>query len=221
MRKFLIGVAAVVGFGAVAGIAAVLATRAPRSPTQPVAPPALPPEVAPAAPQPLPAPSPGPAAFSRQQLLPPGASAEPPPPPPVVMGPPRPEPPRDSWEAVPPAARPGDLGPVGAALGRGLNELQDKVSGCYDEVVQARYGQRQFTTVRDYAPLDDTGTTVLMLEVETQHGSVRIVDAPVETRGGASDGLIACAQQALRGQVVPAPQAVPGSRHRVRYPLRQ
>jgi hypothetical protein len=139
----------------------------------------------------------------------------------MIMGPPRPEPPKDSWEAVAPVARPAALGPVGAALGRGLNELQDSLLVCFDEDVQARHGQQAFTTVQDYAPLQDHGTTILMLELETMQGSVRIVDAPAETRGGASDGLIACAQRVLRGQVVPAAQAVPGARYRVRFPLRQ
>jgi hypothetical protein len=50
---------------------------------------------------------------------------------------------------------------------------------------------------------------------------VVIVDAPVETRGNASDGLIACAQQVLRGAVVDAPTAKSGERYRVRYPLIQ
>jgi len=154
--------------------------------------------------------------------LPPGAGAAPAPlgPPPVaVMGPPPSVPPEGSWEAVPPAARASAMGDVGPALGRELNELQPAVAACFDEDVQARHGTTGFTSVQDQAPSDDHGTTVLMLQVETQAGSARIVDAPVETRGRASDGLIACAQRVLRGHRVSAPGVVPGKRYRLLYTL--
>ena len=49
-------------------------------------------------------------------------------------------------------------------------------------------------------------------------GQVRIVDAPVEMRGTASDGLIACVQQVLRGHVIPAAAARPGTRYRIPVP---
>ncbi len=141
------------------------------------------------------------------------------PPPPVIHDVPPPRPPPGSWEAIRPAARPAELGPVGAAIGRELNELHPSLSACFDEVTQARYGQQGYSSVGDYARTDDHGTTVLMLEVETLQGQVRIVDAPVETRGGASDGLLACAQRVLRGHVVQVPEAKPGSRHRMLFTL--
>ena len=143
------------------------------------------------------------------------------PPPPVIHDDPPPVPPKGSWEAVKVVARPAALGPVGAALGRELNELEPQLSACFDEVTQARWGPQGFTAVQDYERSNDRGTTVLMLELETLQGAVRIVDAPVETRGNASDGLITCAQHVLRGQVVPAPEARAGSRHRLQFPLQQ
>ena len=60
---------------------------------------------------------------------------------------------------------------------------------------------------------------VLMLEIESLDGEVRIVDAPVRTRGDASDALVACAQGALRNQVIRAPEARPGDLHRMPFAL--
>src|SRR6185369_8248925 len=102
------------------------------------------------------------------------------PPPPVVTGPPRREPPKGSWEAVPPVPRLSALGGgVGVAVSQALNELRPRLSACFDEVAQARHGQDVVSGVRDDAPMDDNGVTVLMLELETRQGEVRIVDAPV------------------------------------------
>ncbi len=142
-----------------------------------------------------------------------------PPPPPLIHDDPPPRPALGSWEAIRPAARPAELGPVGAAIGRELNELQPLLAACFDEDTQARHGRQGYTAVRDYAPLEDHGTTILMLQVETYDGQARIVDAPVETRGGASDGLIACAQRVLRGHAVQVPEAKRGSRHRMLFTL--
>jgi hypothetical protein len=137
------------------------------------------------------------------------------------MSPPRPTPPEGSWEAVAPVARPAAAGPVGAAIGRELNELHDRLSTCFDEDVQARHGRSGVTSVRDYAPLEDQETTILMLQIETGYGEARIVDAPVETRGRASDGLIACAQRILRGYVIRTGEAKGQSRYRILYSLQQ
>jgi hypothetical protein len=58
-----------------------------------------------------------------------------------------------------------------------------------------------------------------MLELEGDGQTVRVVDAPAEVRGSASDGTLTCAQAALRGVTLPV--ATQGaSRFRVRYPLR-
>jgi hypothetical protein len=58
-----------------------------------------------------------------------------------------------------------------------------------------------------------------LLNIETVTDGARIVDAPVETRGRVSDGLLACAQAALRGKKVSVPGTPPGQRFRVRYPI--
>jgi hypothetical protein len=135
------------------------------------------------------------------------------------VSPPPPKPPEGSWEAVPPAARASAAGAVGAAVWRETNALKPKLSACFDEEVQARHGLKGYTTVPGQAPRSDYGTAVLMLEVEAGQGQVRIVDAPVETRGRASDGLIACTQGVLRGHVFRTAAAREPSRHRIRFPL--
>lgn len=123
-------------------------------------------------------------------------------------------PPRGSWEAVPVAARAGALGPLGAAVGQELNELQPALAACFDEVSQASHGLQPVAAVRDAAPQDDAGLPVLMLQLEAGGSQVRIVDALVEARGGAGDGLLACAQRVLRGRTFPAPPGQAG-RHRL------
>ncbi len=174
------------------------------------------------APQAPPAPPPAPPEtrrFTSVADLPRGPVQPGPPAPPTVYDLPPPPPPEGSWEAVPAAARASALGPVGGAVGRGLNEIRDKVSACFDEDVQARHGLEAFTRTRDAQPLPDTGTTVLVLQIETGSEEARIVDAPLETRGGASDGLVACAQRVLRGRSFEAPGALAGERFRLLYPL--
>ena len=154
-------------------------------------------------------------------IPPDGPATQQPPAPPQQYDPPPPRPPEGSWEAVPPVARASALGSLGGVIGRGLNELKDKVAVCFDEDVQARHGLTRFTQTQDYAPLPDHGTTILMLHVETFAGGALIVDAPLETRGNASDGLVACAQRVLRGRKFEAPEATGGERHRLLYPLLQ
>ncbi len=140
------------------------------------------------------------------------------PPPVVVYGPAKP-PPRDgSWEAVPVAARPASLGPLGGAIGRGLIELQPRLAACFDEDTAARFGPQAHTVALDPTQ-PNTGTPVLVLEIETASGEAVVYDAPVDTRGTASDGVIACAQTILRGRRFPFPQAQPGQKYRVLHSL--
>jgi hypothetical protein len=219
VRPLLLTAAAIVALGVAALllVAKLTAYTPPATDAAPpvaeAPPPAAPPPVVPAGPAgPVPSPTLDVEAI-RRELKPavPG--------PPVVYGPGPPKPPEGSWEAVPLAARPAAAGPQGAALGRELNELQPRLSACFDEDAQARHGQEKFTTVRDAAPMEDNGATILVLEVEELSGQLRIVDAPVETRGAASDGLIACAQRVLRGHTVAAPGSAAGKRHRALFPL--
>ncbi len=206
MRKLVIGVAAIAAFTAAALVAIWLATRSgPAAPgaSAPVAPRA---EIAAAPPAPPPA------------LGTPLAPQTPGPPP--VMGPPPPEPPKGSWEAIPVVARPSALGPLAGAIGRGLIELQPQLAACFDEDTAARYGTRPVSVAKD-ASTGSRSTPVLILQIETGGDEARIVDAPVDSAGSASDGVIACAQSVLRGRRFPAPGAPAGARYRMTQPLFQ
>jgi len=215
MRRFSLLAATIVLVGG-GGILAILVMTAP-SP----APSALPGPVeaqAPVAPAagvpaaPTPPPNVDPALLPRPGL----------PPPRLQYGPPPVRAPAGTWEAVAPVARAGALGPAGVALHQGLGSLEPRLSECFDEVVQARHGQSPTSAVNeDFASVAEGAATILMLQVETLQDAVRIVDAPVESRGRAGDGLIACAQRVLRGQTFPAAGVKPGARHRLIYQLSQ
>jgi hypothetical protein len=175
--------------------------------------------------------------------LPPVSGAEPPPPvnvtlgplpsidaqgnlrtveaaPPVEFEPPPAPPPDDSWEAIPAAARPARLGPVGRVMVNELATLQPRIGNCFDEDVQARHGQ-----VAVSRPLvggrtaDQSAATLLILNLEVTPGQIRIVDAPVESQGRDSDGVIACAQGILRGHVIQTTSAQKVERARMIFQL--
>jgi len=128
-------------------------------------------------------------------------------------------PPPGSWEAVPLTSRAKSLGRQGGLIQARLNDLQDDLRKCFQADVQARHGGAAISTVRDAQPMDEAGSLVLVLQLEGQAGSVRVVDAPVETRGGAGDELIACAQNLLRGRVLDVPGAAAGTKYRLLFPL--
>ncbi len=128
-------------------------------------------------------------------------------------------PPEDSWEAVPRTARPAKLGRIGPALQNELNEIQPRLALCFAEEVQARHGQLPVSRALDGASRGDGPTAVLLLDLEVQPGRIRIVDAPVESQGQASDGLVACAQRILRGHVLRTPVATEPARFRLIFPL--
>jgi hypothetical protein len=142
-----------------------------------------------------------------------------PPPPPLLTDPAPPPPPPGSWEAVPRAPRLAALGPLGGALLRALNDLEPRLTACQDEDSQARHGPIVPTQTGDGSDEGAGVVPVLMLQIETGAGTARVVDAPVDTRGGASDGLLSCAQQAVRGLTVDFAQGQPGKRYRVPYSL--
>jgi hypothetical protein len=152
-------------------------------------------------------------------LPPPPAPGETPVAPAIEYGPAPAKPPPGSWEAVAPVARPGALGRLGGAVTQGLAELRPAVEECFTAASQARHSGQKVTEVKDEQVAEDNGAATLMLQIEAREGVLRIVDAPVEMRGTASDGLIACVQQALRGQEIPAAAARPGTRYRIPYPL--
>jgi len=218
-RKLLLAGGALVALGGGAVVAVTLATSggpwpSPAPALEPVGTPAPPADLADAGYMPPPPPLPK-DPTSGLSILPTGGPAAPPP---TDALPPKP--PKGSWEAVPPSARAATLGPVGAAVGRELIDLQPRLAACFDEVSQARNGQQPVSETQD-GTLAEGGATVLMLELETSPDEVRIVDAPLESRGGASDGLVACAQRVLRGHRLAAPGAKPGQRFRLLHNLTQ
>ena len=213
MTKVVAAVGAILLLAGGAMLAVYLMSRD-SGPVDVAAPPPPPPP--PVAQEPAPAALPGPD-LTRLSPAPAGAPAPPP-----AYGPPPPEPPPGTWEAVPPVPRLGKLGAAGAALNVRLNELEPRIVNCFEQA-SARGGRLagtdNLTETRDYGQVADSGVTVLMLQVETLAGAVRIVDAPVEAQGSASPGAVACVQGIFRGQVVPAPGAKAGERYRILHTL--
>jgi hypothetical protein len=144
--------------------------------------------------------------------LPPPPPAPPPGPPPISASFRAPDPavPQAPRPAAAPARRPG------VTVSRITEIARPKLAPCFDPDAQARYGRQGFTAVGK----PGRGQAVLTLQLEAGSGGrARVVDAPVLVRGDAEDGLLACAQQALRGIELPAAGVQPGARLEVRYPL--
>jgi hypothetical protein len=190
----LVGVLAIVRSAREQPRRAAVATM-PVPPPAPAAAPA--PAVPPAAPKAAPAPAPAP------------------PPPRAARRPPE----RGSPEPVVHGESLRSLGPVGVQLLNGLNGVRGQLAACLDRDRRAGIGRTSPAQGRMAVPPQRVGRPVLVLEVETLPGAVRILDAPVVDRQGASDGLVDCAQGVLRGLTVRAPAAQPGARHRVQYSM--
>jgi hypothetical protein len=213
MRKAIIAVASILllGGGAVAAIYA-LSGSAPASRDAPVT--LEPPQQQPGALTLPPLPGTNPAAPQGPAVSLPSAAATQQ----LEVGPPAVRAPKGTWEAVPAAARAS--GAVGRALGTGISTVQPRLTACFSETAQAQHGQDKLSeTPQDYASAEDTGTGILVLNIETSREEIRIVDAPVEARGGFSDGLIACYQGVLRGRTFPAPGVQPGQRLRLLHTI--
>jgi hypothetical protein len=116
-----------------------------------------------------------------------------------------------AWEQIRPLTKP--IAPL-------VRALASPVAPCFDEETQARFGPRPHSSLSD-ATGADPGTATLMLQMEAVEGGLRIIDAPVASLGASSDGLVACAQQVLRGRTVPLPQLQyqPGDRVTMTYKL--
>lgn len=116
-----------------------------------------------------------------------------------------------AWEQIRPLTKP--IAPL-------VRALASPVAPCFDEETQARFGPRPHNSLSD-ATGADSGTATLMLQMEAVEGGLRIIDAPVASLGASSDGLVACAQQVLRGRTVPLPQLQyqPGDRLTMTYRL--
>lgn len=132
------------------------------------------------------------------------------PPPVIVKDEPIPPPPPGSWEAVPLVT------PRGGLVGLDLEELQPLISDCFSPAIASRSGR--ITTVKDAAPLDDEAAVTVVLQLEVTRDELRVIDAPVESRGQASDGSLACVQSVLRGRTAPSAGLKEG-RHRFRFTL--
>jgi hypothetical protein len=166
-------------------------------------------------------PPPPPAAAAPEAAVPiaPGAAIDlakaplggiPAPPPVIVKDEPPPPPPHGSWEAVPILV--SRRGPVQL----NLEEVRPRLTECFRADVASSGGTVLF--VKDAAPLSGEWTTTLLLQIEVSQDRAFVVEAPLESRGKASDGTIACAQAALRGQTAPA-GGLPSGRHRLRFVL--
>ena len=200
MRPFLVvvGAIALLFAGAIAVVWVVTdGSPSPEEPTR-----AQPPEV------PAPAPDPGvaaaPVAAGAQEPLRP------------IPLPPAPAAPAGSAAAREVRTLPRPLPAVAQALSR-------LAAPCFDEDTQARFGPRSHTSIGPASEARAAGLAALLVELEAVDGGLRVIDAPVATRGNASDGLLACAQEALRGRVVAVPSGVPfepRQRVRMRFPLR-
>jgi hypothetical protein len=135
------------------------------------------------------------------------------------FGPP-PEPPeKGTWEAVKLAPRVAALGAMGATVAEDLANLQDRIGACFEEEAQSRFGQVPVSRSRRPQAEDHEGPTLLVLQLETRPGQVRIADAPVVSQGAGSDGLVACAQQVLRGHVIAVDGLTTTGRARLVFPL--
>jgi hypothetical protein len=118
---------------------------------------------------------------------------------------------RREWEQIRPLTKP--IAPL-------VRALAPPVAPCFGEDSQARFGPTPHTTLSD-ATGDAPGQATLMLQLEAVDGGLRVVDAPVASLGPGADGLVACAQQALRGRMVSLPQLQyqAGDRITMSYPL--
>jgi hypothetical protein len=128
----------------------------------------------------------------------------------IVKDPPAPAPSPGSWEAVPIFAsrrRP---------IALDLEELQPRLGECFSPSVSSRGGS--VVETKDAAPLRDEAATTLLLQLEVTGDRVFIADAPVESRGLATNGTLSCAQAVLRGTTVPSP-GLPDGKHRLRFAL--
>ena len=64
-----------------------------------------------------------------------------------------------------------------------------------------------------------TGQAILLFDVEPAGGKVKFGQSRLQSPGNMRQSLVACAQMALRGQVVDAPGARPGERFTVQVVL--
>jgi hypothetical protein len=126
----------------------------------------------------------------------------------------------DRWEAVPVATRTERMGLIGPILASEVSALQPRLAACLDEDRQVRPAQAPPSqSAPEPGSPDEPAPTLLVLNLELEAGRIRIEDATVELQGRASDAAVACAQQILRGHVIPAPVVTAPGRARMALPL--
>jgi hypothetical protein len=208
-KKLLIAAAAIVALGAASFLLigkssppTVTVAPAPAPPAEPAREPPPPPP-APQATAPTPAPIPTPPTTAPPEPEVPPAEEE------VLRDQPAGAD-RRPWDEIDPLPR------GWPALMARISRLQPKSSECAEQLSRARIRR---TSPRRPAP-DDPAATVLMLQLETTNGEVHVLDAPIETRGGASDGVVQCLQATLKGAAIPLAGTRDGQRMKLRFPIR-
>jgi hypothetical protein len=111
------------------------------------------------------------------------------------------------------------MGPIGPLVASELRELKPRLAECFDQEPQGGAGQEAASRPPGLEPPDERSPPLLVLHLELVPGQIRFVDAPLENQGAASDAVIACAQEVLRGRVIPAPMVWRPGRARVILPL--
>jgi hypothetical protein len=119
------------------------------------------------------------------------------------------------WSAVPVSGRIPQLGrEIAAPVLQGLEAARDRMDPCFEAEAERL---RSDPPAPPFEP--SLGSTILTLELESRAGSVVVVDAELDALGHSAPELVDCCQRVLRGQVMPAPDAPPGERYRLRYVL--
>lgn len=130
----------------------------------------------------------------------------------------QPAPPPEQWAPTPVVPQFG-VGTPAPAITRGVRTRVPALKQCFDASTSANWSRLGAAFSRQHGmPGPAIGQALLLLEVESDGTTLRIVDAPVETRGSASDGTLNCAQAALRGVTLPV-ETRGAQRFRVRYAL--
>ncbi len=94
-------------------------------------------------------------------------------------------------------------GSVPAVMAR-LAELKPRLAQCYGLDDEARSGARPLATPSDAAN-DQPGSPVFMVELNGSGEQYRVVNAPIESRGGRGDDVLSCMQSALLESTIPTP----------------
>jgi hypothetical protein len=196
-RRILLGAGAIAALtvGSIAALSILEGADAPARLKAPAGDAPAPPE-----PPPLPVPQVSPsdfrsmrAAVNQRTAPPPAGPIAPPPPLP-------PAPPPATWASVE-VANPFGVGSLGPAIMAELARLKPQLGECFSAEGQARYAQlgKASSKLAGGDVKRHLGPAIVLLSLEGDGHELTVVDAPVESRGAASDGTLNCAQAKLRG----------------------